>query len=139
MTELITATQAIEALRAVVAEAGPDHIYRIPKGYDTCRYVEQDADGQRVPSCGVAKALHRLGVPIEELTKWESLSADSMSREGDYLPPAVAALGGRTLTTPGAGRVFYAFQSKQDTNYSWGVALVRAEYEYAQLAEEDRK
>ena len=140
MTELITATQAIEALRAVVAEAGPDHIYRIPQGARTCRYVEQ-TDGLPVPSCGVAKVLHRLGVPLEELSKWEGVSTDTMQwPTGDRMVPVEAQARGVTqLLTAGAATVLQAFQSKQDVNHSWGVALEWAEFEYAQLTEGDRK
>ena len=115
--DLINHRQAIEALRAVVAEAGLDYVYEKPNGND-CFYTW---DGK--PSCGVGRALHRLGVPMHVLHLWENSNAYSLcDNDPDEMRPA--------LTTPLGARVFQFFQSRQDDGKTWSDALTAAEYEY---------
>lgn len=123
MPELINHHQAIEALRAEVAQEGPDHVYEKPDG-DDCFYTW---GGQ--PSCLVGRALFRLGVPLDELRDWENANARELSNsamDDDNLTPIRPA-----LTTVQAAQVFQVAQFRQDDGLPWGNALEAAEELYA--------
>lgn len=124
MRKLITAHQAIVALRGVVAEAGRD--YRYEKIGGECRYVH---NGE--PSCGVGRVLVRLGLPIAELAKYEGLSALGL---GSYLTNNCEKRGLPLLLAEDASKVLDEFQHNQDQAAPWGDALDAAENEFRSLA-----
>lgn len=112
----ITAPQALQALKEVVAEApaGRDTVYQDRGTGGECYYVRYG-----VPSCIVGRALHRLGVPIEVL---QGLDTASM---GD--PIGASSLARRGVTTPDAAVVFANAQLAQDRGKTWGQALDAAQ------------
>lgn len=117
----VTEDQFTAAMREAVAERGADWVY--PKGEtnwthysytdeeDNCRYVLTDGTG---PACVIGTALHKLGVPLEVLSKFE----------GRGVRGVVYELGLRDSFLEAA---LVGAQYKQDTGGSWGIAL--AEYE----------
>ena len=116
-----TDSQIIEALRAT-AEENPDRVYKAPghlAGGDlSCFYVHTDPEtGDPVsPGCGVGVALHRLGIPLEELAKCEGQAADTVVERlvprGPYGEAARFAL---------------IFQTYQDDGATWADSLRAAE------------
>jgi len=130
--ELIDATSALTALREVVDEMGPEHRYWGPVSdrfheEEDCRYVNED----NTPDCLVARAAHRLGVPLEELRKYEHRSAIEMGpepyrqrpRPEDAIP----------LFTEKAAQIMWAAQLAQDGNEPWRIALGAAERKFTEL------
>lgn len=99
--------EVLDLLTEVVAEAGPDFVYKSPGQY--CRY---EYKGQ--PSCLVGRVLNRLGVPVEALAGLDE----------DY--PAVndvdfVSLG---LSLPDDAVIaLQAVQEWQDEGNKWGDAL----------------
>lgn len=116
-----TESQVIDSLRAV-AEERPDHVYERPAHMDggdvSCYYVHTDAetDDPVTPGCGVGVALHRLGLPLEDLAKCEGEAADTVVERlcagGSYGEAAQFAL---------------TFQSCQDNGDTWADSLSAAE------------
>jgi hypothetical protein len=104
-----------EAIRAVVAEAGRDHVYELRDDDDeydgVCEYVRDDQ-----PSCLIAQALARVGVPVDVLARYENRSSDwVMEKLGERYPEW-------TFSRP---IIFAARQAqiKQDQEKEWGEAL----------------
>lgn len=104
--------QFIDAIRAIVAETGEDHVYeRIDDGNDphrSCWYVH---DGQ--PSCLIGRALHRIGVPLDLLARNEGTSALSLMED----------IGGFSYTVRLAADLAQDVQDGQDKGNTWGDAL----------------
>lgn len=127
---LITADDAIRALREVVAERGPEYVYvapglRDPKYdeyhnalSDDCKYVE--ADG--TPSCAVGVVVSKL-----DPEAYKGL----VEFEGDT--PQLLVNHGAIRATSGAVRVLNVFQIEQDAGNSYGDALFGAEAAYNAL------
>ena len=113
MTIEITTEKMLGALEKVVEEAGRDYTYPLEDlaaFNDSCRYV---IDGR--PACIVGRALHRLGVPIEDLSQVEDESAYR----------AIELLVNRGTVTVdgiGPGDVASAAQSVQDRSPKWTAA-----------------
>lgn len=102
-----------EAIRAVVAEAGRDHVYQLrDDGLSSiCDYVRDDQ-----PSCLIAQALARVGVPVDVLARYEGKSSDwVMERIGERYPEW-------TFSRPIQHAARDA-QIKQDQEHPWGEAL----------------
>lgn len=121
----ITHDAAIEALRFVVAEAGNDFVYYPPvPDSDTCYYVHDGAC-----SCGVSRALHHLGVPIEVLSSLDTAApgAPFGSPAGIYSYKTSAILERAGFDISQATRVFDAFQRAQDRQHKYADALNAAE------------
>lgn len=129
----ITADEAIQALRDLVADRGVEYVYRSPRHVapDECVYFD-DETGH--PSCGVGFALSRIGVPVEALWNLDvasnrcSASISSRAAENvlwDY----------DFALTEEASVVLYAFQAKQDAGRPWGEALLEAESRYQDYRE----
>lgn len=120
----IDGARALALLREVVAEGGEDFVYTpVPvvdgdgNTRERCRYVH---DG--CPSCGVGKALHKAGVPLEMLSSIEGERAHTlMYRDG----------GVQVHLTALASRVLDEFQTEQDGRTPWGTALHIATLEFA--------
>jgi hypothetical protein len=124
MTLTITRSQALTALTAVVEDAGRDFVYTERSNgkaeLGICLYWS--AVNSR-PSCGVGRALSRLGVSDDTLRAldepgygtaiYSMSSVQTLRRAGVEMDPA--ALG-----------VFMRFQRAQDQHYDWGYALDRA-------------
>jgi hypothetical protein len=68
-TLTITGHMAIDALRHVVHQHGPDHLYQSPDpSLESCVYAWKNPEtGDLEPRCIVAWALHHLGVPLDVL------------------------------------------------------------------------
>lgn len=118
---LLTLLRADQLIREVVAEAGADHVYLKHeragiKGQ--CLYVWE---GQ--PDCIVARVLHRHGVPVEELRRWEDIAAGDMHPiAGRMVTPGRKKVG-NALMTPEAAQFLGRIQIHQDANTTWGVSV----------------
>lgn len=141
MTPVLTITDsdALKALRHVVAEKGPDHIYRPPvKGQTSCVYV-WEVDGELKPQCIVGCALHYLGVPLEvmaqagcnEINAWAL--ASKIAPQYAIEPRAVDILRAAQLVQDSALKtgctcsICTDAANASDDNATWGVALLAAE------------
>lgn len=125
----ITLAQAMGHAEAIIAEFGPSYVYN-RQDEDTCEgsgngcfYVTDNDE----PDCIVAKILHRHGVPIEVLKRWEGFNASDMGPEGT---------GRRNVTCPTPALVtaeavdfLGLLQCDQDRGVTWGNA-----YDYAKWA-----
>lgn len=108
-----------EAIRAVVAEAGRDHVYelRVDDDYNlgVCDYVRDDQ-----PSCLIGQALARVGVPVDVLARYEGKSSDwVMEKLGERYPEW-------TFSRPIQSAARDA-QTAQDQELSWGHSLDKFE------------
>jgi hypothetical protein len=121
---IITRPQALAALTDVVADAGRDFVYTERSNGEgalgTCLYWSPVNSG---PSCGVGRALSRLGVSDETLraldepcygTAIYSRSSVGILRQAGF------------VMEPAALGAFMVFQRAQDQRYDWGYALDRA-------------
>jgi hypothetical protein len=61
----LTVPLVLDAMRAVVAEQGPDFVYQPPPEDGLCVNAVNGA-----PSCLIGHVLHRLGVPVALLERW---------------------------------------------------------------------
>ncbi|MEV8056544.1 hypothetical protein AB0P37_08455 [Streptomyces antimycoticus] len=115
----ITNGQLETALRAVV-ESSPDHVYSAPVGMSngngTCFYVHRTEDGTKTPGCLVGHALHRLGVPLATLEKWEGTSATGVIEGITTLDECASAV-----------QLANEAQMAQDTGQCWSESLATAE------------
>ncbi|MFJ8818180.1 hypothetical protein [Amycolatopsis thermoflava] len=118
---VIDVDRALQLLREVVAERGADTVYqpvrlgasrpdRAP--LPNCVYAHNGA-----PSCLVGHALHRAGVPVEDLAKMTG-QIDELSWWPESLDVGSDAV-----------EVFLAAQYAQDEGSPWGDALAAAEHE----------
>lgn len=120
----LTYDEAVTLAKAVVAEFGVDYVDPLSEsenGAEVCMYVD---DGK--PSCIVAQIMHRHGVPLSELAKWEGLNGFDMG------PRGVNTINGfdrrRSPTAPlvaddRTARFLGHLQEVQDSNGTWGRAL----------------
>lgn len=121
----------LKTLSEVVAEAGDEFVY-------TMRVVNPDADADFVavaqcvyvyggePDCLGAKVLHRLGMSLEDLARWEGRLVAEMSPDA-ALPAYLrempeAPIGKHALFVLGEA------QEKQDAGRNWGDARDAALY-----------
>lgn len=117
----LTYEHALALLERVVAEAGEGYTYiRRPHQYaphTRCLYVHEGK-----PDCGIGRALHAAGVPVEEL----------MRLDDDLLPAswALDRLRGIGILSSAfqASLLYTSFQNKQDEGHPWGEALNHAIY-----------
>jgi hypothetical protein len=113
----ISYADAKQALETLVAERGPDYVYRPPVPAEPdgmtgmCVNVHKDADGNLVEGCLAGAALHRLGVPLEDLRDHNASGVSSVvdCLNIDIAESAVQLLGWA--------------QRNQDQGVPWGVAL----------------
>lgn len=117
---VIRSYDSLRALEEVVAAAGRDHVYRkTNKAQDygpACVYFDDD---NSCPSCGVGKALHHLGVPLHVLAQMDNCGDSAISSRC-----VIDVLDANGWTITGAAlRDFVAFQTAQDDQFEWGVAL----------------
>ncbi|MFI0211975.1 hypothetical protein ACH4OV_25305 [Streptomyces diastaticus] len=114
----VTPEQVLDVMREVVAEAGEEFVYEPPTGLGVCLYVHRPhGGGASVPGCLVGQVLHRLGVPLDELTEHEAQLARTMA------PKLVDAGEGADLLVTALDNA----QAIQDGGHSWGAALRAAE------------
>ena len=104
----ITDEDLARAIREVAAE-DPNYVYQRP-GSRVCLYVHWDANGTLRPGCLIGTALHRLGVPLETLSGYESKPAHEVL---DHVAPDVSSHMRRAAT-----RV----QRVQDLGATWRQA-----------------
>jgi hypothetical protein len=112
--EFVTASEALQeamltqTLQEIVAEVGP--MYGFPFAQlHYCRYV---AEGQ--PACLVGVVLHRLGMPVDELSEWDARDDSRINTiEPEGIAPSVLAMMQRA-------------QDAQDNRGSWAYAMERA-------------
>lgn len=116
--------EAVVLARAVVIDFGADHVDLLSVDEDVCAYVN---DGK--PSCIVAQILHRHGVPVTELSKWEGLNGSDMG------PSGVRTATGYVLERQPTSRLVADhrtaqflghLQDLQDGGATWGDALEHA-------------
>lgn len=118
---LLTLLRADQLVREVVAEAGADHVYtkRRRNGVEgQCLYVWK---GQ--PDCIVARVLHRHGVPVEELRRWEDIAAGDMCPIAGRMVTLRRKEVGNALATAEAAMFLRRIQFYQDANTPWGVCV----------------
>ncbi|WP_138958954.1 hypothetical protein [Streptomyces sp. YIM 121038] len=110
-----TDERLLEALRSVVKES-PDRIYAKPEhmpGGETysCFYVHSTEDGDpSEPGCLVGAVLHRLGISLEDIARYEGEGA------------AVPLLQFFDDISISATNTFVSVQGLQDDGVSWGEA-----------------
>lgn len=110
----LTDQDVINTLAEIVSEYGDDHVYEAPM--DRCVYVH---GGQ--PSCLVGKMLHKVGIPLEKLEKFDldngtpAAMAISCLMQADVIDVSSEAI-----------QALSEVQSTQDAGYPWGVALQSA-------------
>lgn len=112
MTQTITAEQVWEEMKRI-ADERPGFVYE-PRGGNNCRYVEEpEIEGaEPTEGCLVGHSLVRLGVPVEELLRWERESG-----------PDTADVLLRDLDIPGDTERIIRAQTAQDQKTPWGKAV----------------
>jgi hypothetical protein len=114
-----TDAQVMAMLKTVVSER-PDYVYSAPEYMITeesasCFYVHADEDGSPVSAgCIVGAVLNRLGVPLEDLQKYEGATALQMVRK---------VADGVSKET---GHVLRNAQFLQDGGSTWGEAYLKS-------------
>lgn len=112
----IDADRALQLLREVVAEHGPDTVYVKPEGSAQCVYVQGGSC-----SCLVAHVLRRAGLTVDEIADFDVQSMDRpVTIEEAEFPE-------RVHITVGALLVLADAQQEQDRGQSWSLALAVAE------------
>jgi len=111
----VTYEAVLSALTEVVAAEVPEYSYEPKEGEEgtRCFYVWE---GQ--PDCGVGRALHKLGVPLEALSEHEGVGAQSLL---DHLE-----LDEVIATDEQSKYMLRAFQRRQDVGVTWREALKTA-------------
>jgi hypothetical protein len=116
----VTDEQFTEAIKALVKES-PDKVYARPEHMEAateaaCYYVHTSPEDetQLSPGCLIGAALHKVGVPLEELRKHEGQAAWALLRR---LMPHLSA-----DTVNFAGDI----QAWQDQRNAWGDSLIKA-------------
>lgn len=131
--KIITAKDAIEALRHVVARKGPDFVYKKPIDTMGCKYV--DPNDRVTPSCGVGQALI-IDFKVKPAVFFERLPLGGIANGfgvGSLQKCFDHELDAGVTISEGAHRVFSAFQSYQDGGSPYATALQDAERIYANL------
>jgi hypothetical protein len=116
--------QFTAAMKAAVAERGADYVYPTewrdttvpgdnPAGM--CLYVKPDKSG---PACLIGEALHRMGVPVEELALLENKGASM----------ALSVVFGHDPALFGYRVAAESAQLEQDAGRTWGSALDAYKY-----------
>lgn len=109
----------LQTLRDVVAEQ-PEYVYEAPEHMQVatapanCFYVHTAKDGTETCGCVVGHVLNRLGVPLEEMKRYEGSSAYDMVDE-------------LINTSESALLALDAAQGHQDIGTPWGETLRRVE------------
>lgn len=113
MTRVIDTAEALELLKAEVADKGEDHTVQ-------CHYTAM-SKGELVPVCIVGHLLVHLGVPIAKLASVNSTRAHVLFTDPAY------GMGRYVQFTKGARELISYVQSSQDSRNPWGVAVSRGE------------
>lgn len=117
---IVTPSMALWALEEVVAEKGENYEYPLHETGWVGFYVR---NGE--PSCVVACALHKLGVPVEELSKYEDTRIEEIPFIGNLYMGVTTRL------------IFAAAQHCQDTGDTWGDALDEATETFGRMDSDD--
>lgn len=104
----LTLLEADRLAREIIDEVGPDYRYTIHPGIGVCQYVYEGE-----PDCIVGRILHRHGVSIATLRKWEGSTAAEMCRVYQGTQP---------LLTMEASQFLDDLQGEQDGGATWGSA-----------------
>lgn len=125
----IDTARALHLLREVVAEQGPDYVYkRVPASeYGGCVYFHPTTSE---PSCIVGRALAKEGLKPSALTGYQNEAVRIRVLADRALP------GAGLLVTDDAARVFSAAQEAQDDGKTWGESLRWAETAAKQVAQD---
>jgi hypothetical protein len=138
----INEERAMQLLEQVVLHRGEDYKYSkvpTPDGRDLiCAYTELGEEGTWVPSCGVALALDKAGVPVEYLHRMDEINltthfGGALPGEGEW--DAVLRDAGFE-TTEAASAVLREFQRSQDNYRPYHVALSYARRLYTDFGGE---
>lgn len=104
--------------KAALEEKGEDYVYEKvwseAHKNDICTYVQQNENGEQVPSCLVGNILHRAGVPLHQMQDADLTADDLIYRLKDIV----------TVTTE-ARRALRGMQGLQDVGNTWGHAVNR--------------
>ncbi|MGW0087826.1 hypothetical protein ACWDWS_02225 [Streptomyces sp. NPDC003328] len=109
----------MELLKEVVSER-PEYSYSSPEFMTredgmSCFYVHKDEEGNNVSAgCAIGVVLNRLGVPLEELEKYEGMTS------AQIVPKLVTGVQRKTV------HVLNAMQAYQDEHMHWGEAYAKA-------------
>lgn len=112
----ITPEKAIALLEECVAEKGAAFIYERPQG-NACAFVDKG-----VPSCLVGHALHKAGITLAALRRFDKVGGniECLVNDGSIALPEVAT------------SIFQRAQELQDDGWTWGKALNEAKVVAAQ-------
>lgn len=116
-----------DVIKAVhdIAKERPEHVY-IPAEDYMCRYADGDE-----PSCLIGHALHRLGVPVETLQKFDSINLQG----GDVLFIKDIFEGWLDNANSSLVEIDYLqyVQSWQDAGDPWAVAVEKAQQYFDEI------
>lgn len=115
-TRHVTDSEVLAAVDAALAERGADYVYSNPYASTattpamSCLYVHGEETG-----CLVGNVMHRLGVPLDALQRWEGVRASTVMRRAE------ADLG---IVVPAWSRYMLSrAQAQQDHGEEWGEAI----------------
>ncbi|MEU5957582.1 hypothetical protein [Streptomyces sp. NPDC047525] len=114
----LTDETVLATLRDVVAKR-PDYVYSPPEhmtdDIGSCFYVHRDEDGSLVSAgCAIGVVLNQLGIPLEQLTQYESRPAYQVLSK--FAPD---------LSKSAKDRL-NAMQEYQDESKTWGTSYAMA-------------
>lgn len=115
MTINLTVERAHTLLKEIVAEKGPDFVYKRPEG-EMCAYLEDLEDGGVVPSCLFGHLFLRAGVSAGDIAPHEGCGVVALFR---FLTDAEE----NALIVRASAEA----QASQDTGQPWGRALAQWE------------
>lgn len=98
----------VNAADAIVAEVGDEYRYEFLDGTTACKYVLNDQ-----PACLVARILHRIGMPIEQLQYWDA----------DRMPAFKMNSHAKAITNPDVFAFLASAQDEQDDGETWADAI----------------
>jgi hypothetical protein len=135
----ITVEDALRALRHVVAEKGPDHVYKPPADDHTSCVYAWTINGELCPVCIVGCALHYLGVPLGLMydpcnnvaiaALAHKLTTDGYSFDQDAVEVLRAAqmVQDSAMRGPSYCDCEVCTEAESKVDPSWGAALAAAE------------
>jgi hypothetical protein len=120
----ITVDSALQSLKQVMEEMGPEYRYKRPG--TRCVYAH---GGQ--PSCGVGRALVNLGLTVEEVATLDT--ANYGNSIGAHALDQAPIIRDRVNLDPHATTLFAVFQSRQDQGDYYLYAYQAAHARYMEI------
>ncbi len=113
MEDVVRVAEEVVSTQLDYVYTNPNGLAAIQQASTDCFYVHGDA-----PGCVVGHILHRLGVPLEDLSYYEGLRANSVLLDlGDE---EVIKMPNRAVS------LLQCMQGEQDTGKTWGEAYFSA-------------